>query len=1122
MNYFFKVIFIVLAYLGCSFALYAQSGDTTVVQTLRFDSTMRSGVFNFPNDSTKTYEKILMLYSMRCKNGQISTGQNPNLGCGEWDYNCYTYVIDSTQTDSLRSTAKSHIVNNFNGPVYYYTNQPVYQYTVSYQTQVNYLSIISQDSAIIGNGNMGVHYPFDSSANAKTQFLYTAADLTAAGLFANMDITGLRLDVALAGSSFNHLRIRMKHTSASNLSSALPDLGGYQTVYYFNNTIAGAGWKQFNFNNNFNWDGISNVLVEFSYSNYNTGSENTVNSTASSYISTVTSNRTDKHLTCGNNLSLINPGNGFANSISNEITIAFWSKGDSTKIPSNNTTIAEAVGQNNERQINIHMPWSDANIYWDCGNDGSGYDRINKATTPQERSGQWNFWAFTKNALTGEMKIFLNGKQWAVGTGKSKSIDIKSMAIGSDFGHSIFYYGGMDEFSIWNKALDSVALNQIMYKDIDNTHLNYSNLLLYYQLNEDAGNTVVDASPLGNHGNIFNPDYRIIKGADLFRNFSESSNLANCTFLQGTYTTSVVNNLVTDSVQLIPNSIISYTTTNGNLVIVDTTYSWLQGYYYIYNDTSAIIDSMYVSGNDSIVIGTLTYYQKRPMRVELINFITPYGLNLNLNGLVGKTWVFDVTDFAPILKGPRFLAMEDGKYQEDNDITFVYYEGTPPRDVKAMQQIWPSGSWVSPSYTDIVNNTFFEPRDIVLDNTASFFKVRSAISGHGQQGEFVARNHIISLDSTINFTRSVWTECSTNPIYPQGGTWIYDRAGWCPGAAAVTKEYDLTPSVQAGDTITLDYSLPPLGNPGQSNYRVNNQLVTYGAANFNLDASIDFVKAPTTRTEYQRINPLCANPVVVLKNTGVTSLTSATITYGRVGGITSTYSWQGNLAFLDTQEVTLPIPDWASSPSDKFIAYVSLPNGNADMYANNDTSYSTFTVPVQLPSYIYFELKTNNLPGQNNYTLKDDAGNILISRSGLSANTVYRDTVNLVNGCYILRLKDNAGDGLSFWNNPNQGSGYIRVRSAVNNALIRSFTSDFGDNIYFQFTAGFLLPVAETASEGISDMTIFPNPGADLIMANITASQGQVMHLYISDLHGKMVYTDTYLQNQEQEKLNWM
>ena len=49
-------------FLITSLALKAgDHGDTTVVNTFNFNSNARSGMFQFPNDSTKTYEKIIML-----------------------------------------------------------------------------------------------------------------------------------------------------------------------------------------------------------------------------------------------------------------------------------------------------------------------------------------------------------------------------------------------------------------------------------------------------------------------------------------------------------------------------------------------------------------------------------------------------------------------------------------------------------------------------------------------------------------------------------------------------------------------------------------------------------------------------------------------------------------------------------------------------------------------------------------------------------------------------------------------------------------------------------------------------------------------------------------------------
>ena len=61
-------------------------------------------------------------------------------------------------------------------------------------------------------------------------------------------------------------------------------------------------------------------------------------------------------------------------------------------------------------------------MYWDAGNDGSGTDRIEKLAPAANIGGQWNTWAFVKNAATGSMKIYLNGQLWHTGTGKTKPL----------------------------------------------------------------------------------------------------------------------------------------------------------------------------------------------------------------------------------------------------------------------------------------------------------------------------------------------------------------------------------------------------------------------------------------------------------------------------------------------------------------------------------------------------------------------------------------------------------------------------------------------------------------------------------------------------------------------------
>lgn len=1097
---------------------FAGNGDTTVVQTFIYDSSMRAGVFIFPSDTTIKYEKIIMLYSMRCKDGLVSTGSNTNLGCGEWDYNCYTFLVDSTQTDSLLTISNSHFISNSSATSFDYTTLPVYSYIQYDQQQVTYNSVISETTATVGAGTNTLTNPLGASAPiSRTQFLFTAAELSAAGFVAD-SITGMRLDLTSLGSGLSNLRINIKSTSQSALNPDLPEVDGYTNVYFLNTTIGSTGIHPFNFHTPFWWDGTSSLIIEFTYTNAAPGINNVVNGHTAGFNAALTSTAPDNYLTFNSNASYVKMNPAINSTISNEITVAFWAFGDAALLPAN-TYLMEGVDANNQRQLNIHLPWSDSNIYWDCGNNGTGYDRINKLATTSEIEGKWNFWSFTKNATTGSMKIYLNGVLWHSGTGKTKPINLDEFIVGKGIGVNGGYLGSVDEVSVWNKELSLAGIQQIMYSDITPAHPDYAFLKAYHHFNETSGILINDASPNGNNAEIINPTRRSHNGASLFRNFSVSASRPNVVFVSGEYAKTITTTQVMDSVIVPATSVISYAVnaSGHDLDVIDTIYVWPSGYAYVYNASGTLIDSVAVAPQANINVTQLNYYRVRPMYMELINFITPYGINLNMNGLVGKTWAFDVTDFAPVLRGPRHIEMRDGIYQEDIDIKFVFYEGTPPRDVKSIQQIWPSGSWVSPSYNEILSNRYFYPVNVQLDANASMFKIRSAISGHGQEGEFISRTHTIKLNNAINFSRPVWKECATNPIYPQGGTWVYDRAGWCPGSAVDNKEFEITPNVTPGQNINLDYLLPVITNPGSSNYRISNQLVTYGAPNFAIDAAVDYVKTPSQRVEFQRLNPLCNEPVIAIKNTGSTTLTSLVITYGRTGGTMSTYNWSGTLAFLQSTEVALPQPAWLTSNINEFVVYVSQPNGQTDQYAYNDTIHSAFNTPPELPSGLIFEFKTNNYYTQNSYTLKDSQGNIIISRAGTTANTIYRDTVYLANDCYTVNMNDGGDDGLQWWANSAQGSGYFRIRNVATGANVINFNSDFGDNIYQQFTIGYVLPVIGPGAT-IKNFNVYPNPASDLITTEFSMPLNSIVKLNVVNVLGEIVMSEEVRVTQGIEK----
>ncbi|MFT7589887.1 MAG: hypothetical protein ACI959_002108, partial [Limisphaerales bacterium] len=438
---FFATFFLTLC--AASSQLIAQvPGDTIIVRAFNYESGTRDTIINFPTDPSLTYEKILLHYNMRCKDGLISpaiSGQT-NLGCGEWDYSCNTYITDSTKVDSINAFHPTHIISNYSGgspysyvinPLYDYYRyvQPVVSSTVITETQSTVGAALTPDEEVLATDNF----------SGKSQYLFTASELLGAGLSAG-DIDGLLLESSDVADA-NFLRVRLKTTTLTALTAIIPDTTGY-TETYFQNTSFATGSNRLQFNSPFNWDGISNVLLEFSFTNSTPGSTLNLLTANTAAISGLYANENAYINTASDGKVDISASN--TTSIVDAITISYWSKGNSGA-SSTNTTAIEGLDGDNLRQVNVHHPWSNSRIYWDCGNDGSGYDRIDKLATSSEVENQWHHWAFTKNTSSGIMRIYKDGTLWHSGTGKTRPITIDSLVFGSSARNTYTYPGSLDE-----------------------------------------------------------------------------------------------------------------------------------------------------------------------------------------------------------------------------------------------------------------------------------------------------------------------------------------------------------------------------------------------------------------------------------------------------------------------------------------------------------------------------------------------------------------------------------------------------------------------------------------------------------------------------------------------------
>ena len=312
-------------------------GDTIIVKTFKYGSTSRDTMINFPNNS-QTFEKIIMKYNMRCKNNLVSTQSAPNQGCGEWDYSCNTYIVDSSKIEKAAKTAPNYLISNHTPTTFPYVNQNLYDYYDFSQTNVVVNSITSETLFTIGNGSTAVpNFLKANETSGRSQILMKASELTAAGLTAGA-INGFILNVANADGLVNFFRVKMQHVSATTtvLTSNTTTLTGFTQVYNQNYNFVN-GNNRIHFYTPFNWDGISNVLIDLSFTN--TVPTNPIVFNGLSYSSNLA-------LYSNNNyaIDLGKFGQAIINtasltSVSNELTVGFWAYGTATLLPANTSVL---------------------------------------------------------------------------------------------------------------------------------------------------------------------------------------------------------------------------------------------------------------------------------------------------------------------------------------------------------------------------------------------------------------------------------------------------------------------------------------------------------------------------------------------------------------------------------------------------------------------------------------------------------------------------------------------------------------------------------------------------------------------------------------------------------------
>lgn len=444
---------------------------------------------------------------------------------------------------------------------------------------------------------------------------------------------------------------------------------------------------------------------------------------------------------------------------------------------------------------------------------------------------------------------------------------------------------------------------------------------------------------------------------------------------------------------------------------------------------------------------------------ELGRMLTPYGSVYN-KGWSWK-WKVDVTDFSPFLRDSVEIEYTHSGYEDKTvgwalTIDFEIVSGPPVVVPLGITPLWNAGFKYGDIKEKIEDNLL--PISFESISGAAISRIRIQHTGHGMDepkgcSEFCSRWRDLKVDGVTVDHRNMWKDCGGNPLYPQGGTWIYDRAYWCPGDLQLPDIIDVK-TAQGKHTISLEMEPYVATGNVQAVENIASYLFQYSPPKQKLDVAIDQIIVPNNEQQYSRLNPASFNPHFVIRNLGSQNLRSVKVVYGTEGFPKETYQWKGDLKFNETAEIIIPGKINSKAGKNNYTVTLSKPNGRKDAWVGDNEMTVSFDAPEVLPVNFVLQFLTNNKPKDNTVFLIDSKGDTIFHKlpANLEINTLYKDTIKLKEGKYELGLADSGGDGLEFWAEPQNGDGYLRIFD-LDGDLVHAFESDCGNGEKLSFTA---------------------------------------------------------------------
>lgn len=269
---------------------------------------------------------------------------------------------------------------------------------------------------------------------------------------------------------------------------------------------------------------------------------------------------------------------------------------------------------------------------------------------------------------------------------------------------------------------------------------------------------------------------------------------------------------------------------------------------------------------------------------EIARFITPFGIACG-------DWTVDITDFKSLLTGSVNIKSFIQVWGPSGWLLEINLEAIKSVDQEPVfQKITPLWGNDNLIYGDPNISSDLPTKEVTVNANTTASHLRMTISGHGQgntdnAAEFSRRTHRVVTNGNHIANHVLWkTDCAQNVCRNQLGTWLFSRAGWCPGQQVNPFIVDLTSELQAGNVGTIDYELEAYtnllhtgyngGSHTEPHYRVWAYYIEQSSQRFE-----DYSNLSCEEVAVELDGNVFGMVSLKIKNTGNIAITNPTVTY---------------------------------------------------------------------------------------------------------------------------------------------------------------------------------------------------------------------------------------------------